>query len=198
MENVISKWHLSLPMSKKPFYPPMSFAALGVVVTVKNQSELHPDYFGRDCPYDAATIKQLKKLTEVREIEVPVEKVVEKIIEKRVEVIVEAAAGGGKRGPKAKNSGVQLDQVASEISELRQELKQLKIDGKALQTADKIQLIKLRASLVEKLINMDERVNNLKKLSLFQSTVLNILDDIMSEEQRQDFMKRIEPFAAAE
>lgn len=182
-------------MNSKPYYPPLKLATLAPLSTIHQQLEDNPDYLtAKDCPYDAATREHLTKLLSPKVVEV--EKIVE--VEKKVEVLVAAAEGGGKRGAKPKGSGVNLDEVAKEISDLRQELKQLKLDSKALQTADKIQMIKLRAGLVEKLIQMDERTNNLKRSSLFQSTVLSILDDLMNDDMRQDFMKRIEPFASAE
>jgi hypothetical protein len=70
----------------------------------------------------------------------------------------------GKRGPKAKSSGVDMDAVAKEIQNIRDELKQLKLDSQGAQTADKIQIIKTRATLVEKLIGMDEKANNQRKV----------------------------------
>jgi len=118
------------------------------------------------------------------------------IVEKRVEVAAKASEGAGKRGPKDKAGGVDVNEVAREIEEIRQELRQLKIDGKALQTADKIQLIKLRAQLVEKLVTLAERTTNVKKMSVFMSTVMTILDDLLENDARQEFMRRIEPFAA--
>ena len=190
-------------MSIQPYFPTINLAQLATISTLRQQMETHEDYLKHpDCPYDQSTREQIARLLTPKVVEVPVEveKIVEKIVEKRVEVMVAASEGGGKRGakPKPKGSGVNQDEVAKEIADLRSELKQLKIDGKALQTGDKIQMIKLRASLVEKMIQMDERTNNLKKQSLFMSVVMSILDDLMDDERRHEFLKRLEPFAAAE
>lgn len=180
----------------KPYYPNLDLGALASLMAIRNQSELFPDYLERkDCPYDSDTKVQLKKLIEVREVE----KVVEKIIERKVEIAAKAAEGGGKgRKVKPKTSGVDLEMVSKEIQEIRDELRTLKTDSLGLDTGDRIQIIKTRAALVEKMIAMDERNNNLKKQSQFFSTVLGILDDLIPEEGRKAFMKRIEPFAREE
>lgn len=183
----------------KPYYPTMNLGALAALRTLRQQLGLHPGYLDQpDCPYDDDTREQLKELLAPKIVEVPVEKIVEKIVEKRVEVAAKAAEGAGKRGPKAKTAGMDIDEVTKEIEDLRAELRQLKLDAKALQTADKISIINLRAKVIEKLISLGERAYNIKRMSIFQSTVMGILDDLVSEEGRQDFMKRLEPFTLSE
>lgn len=179
------------------FYPQLNLGALAALMAVKQQLEAHEDYLANS-PYDEDTREQMEKLLAPKIVEVEKEVIVEKIVEKKVEVVTEAAKGAGKRGPKPKSSGVDMDAVAKEITDIRDELKQLKLDSKALQTADKVQIIKLRAALLEKLISMDEKTNNQRKVGQFMSLVLTILDDLMPEEARQEFMKRMEPLAAAE
>lgn len=186
-------------MNIKPYYPTLNLGSLASLQTLRQQMDLHPDYLEReDCPYDQDTREQLGLIMAPREIEKIVEVPVEKIIEKKVEVFVAASEGGGKRGAKPKKSGGDIDEVAREIDEIRQELRQMKIDGKGLQVSDRIQMVKTRAGLVEKMLQMAERSHNVKKMSLFQSTVMGILDDLMDDERRQQFMKRMEPFAEAE
>lgn len=205
IEKIIApkKFHLHLGRMTSPYYPNLHLGAIASLLTLRQQSEMHGDYLDNEaCPYDEDTKDQLRRLlapTIVEKVvEVPVEKIVERIVEKRVEVAAKAAEGGGKRGPKPKSTGVSDDEIGKEIGEIRQELKQLKVDGRALQVADKIQIIKTRAALVEKMLSMSERVQNVKRLSLFQSVVMGVLDDLMTDELRQEFMKRLEPFAATE
>lgn len=184
-------------MSVKPFYPSINLGGIAALLSLRQQMEAHADYLSRDeCPYDEDTKDNINRIMAVRVVEVPVEveRIVEKVVEKRIEV---AAEGGGKRGPKQKATGVDINEVAREIEDLRAELRQLKIDGKALQTADKIQLIKLRSQLVEKLVTLAERTTNVKTMSGFMSTVMTILDDLLEDDGRSEFMRRIEPFAAA-
>lgn len=182
----------------KPYYPSLDLSVLAAVRTIRAQMEMHEGYFDNlACPYDKRTKEELTTLLTppVREIEKIVEKVVE--VERKVEIAERAAEGGGV-GPKKvslKTSGVDLAGVSTEIQEIRDELKLLKTDSLGLDTGDRIQIIKTRAQLIEKLVSMDEKVNNLKRLSLFQSVVMGILDDLMPEDRRKEFIKRIEPFA---
>jgi hypothetical protein len=79
---------------------------------------------------------------------------------------------------KTKASGVDLDGVSGKSRRCAR-AQQLKTDSKGLQTNDRIQIIKTRAGLVEKLVAMDERTNNLKRQSQFQTVLLGILDDLV-------------------
>lgn len=181
------------------FFPQINIGALAALLAIKQQLEANEDYLNSDtCPYDEDTREQLTRLLAPKIVEIEVEKVVERIVEKKVEVVTQAAAGAGKRGPKPKSSGVDVDGVAKEIQSIRDELKELKLNSKALQTADKIQIIKTRAALIEKLISMDEKVNNQRQVGQFMSVCMTILDDLVPEEGRQEFMKRLEPLAAKE
>lgn len=192
-----SCWQMVL--MSKPFYPKIDLTTVAALRTLHQQFKLHDGYLENpDCPYDKDTAQTLAKIMSPEVVEV--EKVVEKVVERKSKIAERAAEGGGV-GPKKiklKTSGVDQDGVSQEIQDLRKELQQLKIDSKGLQTSDKIQIIKTRAGLVEKLVAMDERIHNLKRHSLFQSTVMAILDDLIDEERRKEFLKRIQPFAVEE
>lgn len=195
MARPIISMHLRL--MNNPYYPKLDLGTLAAVMTIRQQMELFEDYLThKDCPFDNDTQKQLAKLFAVR----TVEKIVEKVVERKAEIAVKAAEGGGV-GPKKvtlKTSGVNLEEVSTEIEGLRKELLQLKLDSKDLQTSDKIQIIKTRAQLVERLVSMDEKNNNLKRISLFQSTIMGILDDLMDSDRRLEFIARVQPFALAD
>ncbi len=51
---------------------------------------------------------------------------------------------------------------------------------------------KAKASLLEKLISMRERVHNLKEMASFQQVVHSFLDEICSKDQVSELMKRLE------
>lgn len=51
------------------------------------------------------------------------------------------------------------------------------------------QYIKLKASLIGKVVDLKERTLNLRTLKSFQDKVLLAVDKVMSPEQRTDFMK---------
>lgn len=193
-----------MALMSKPYYPKLDLGGLAAMQTIRSQMLTFPTYLEeKDCPYDAdarALLARMFAPTVVeREVKVEVQ-VPAPTAQRKIETALKAAEGGGV-GPKVlrlKTSGVDLDGVSQEIQGLRQELQQLKMDSKGLQTADKIQIIKTRAGLVEKLVSMDEKTNNLKRNSLFHSTVMAILDDLIPQDRRMEFIQRIAPFAAEE
>lgn len=97
-------------------------------------------------------------------------------------------------GRPSKKTALPIDEVEKEIDEIRKEIGQLKLDAKGLETADRIQIIKTRAALVEKIIAMKERVTGLKKMQAFMAVVTGILEDVMEQSQREEVIKRLEPY----
>lgn len=61
-----------------------------------------------------------------------------------------------------------------------------------LEANEKLAYFKTKTSLVEKLIGMKERVQNLKELSEFRGTVLGFLDESCTPDQITDLMKRLD------
>ena len=174
------------------YFPQINPAALNALLNLKQQLEANPEMFSEEgCPYDEALITDLKTVLAPKIIET------ERIVEKRIEVPV-ASEGMGKRGPKSKAKVADNETIGKELQELIEDLRRLKVEGKSLQNADKIQIIKTRAALLEKMQTLSERHTNVKRMSQFMSVVLSILDDLMDDEKRQIFMKRIEPFAEEE
>jgi hypothetical protein len=124
-------------------------------------------------------------------------KVVEKIVEK--EVIREVKAGRGRPTKDVSLSAEDQEKVRDEIGKLMTQLNNLGTgEGEGgeggLETNERIQIIKTKASLLQQLLQMQERVFNIKRMSSFQETVILILDDLVSEDDREVFLKRIEPY----
>jgi hypothetical protein len=179
-------------MAVKAHYPNLDLSALAGLNAIRMQLKNDPEYLDkRTCPYDKATVADLKEI--LRERVVEVEKIVTKVVE-REKIVERAAEGGGTRGPKAKKTTVPIDSIETEVKDITDELKRLKAEGQGLQTTDKLQIIKVRAALVEKMIGFKERVTNAKKVSHFQSTIFTILDDLMDDDHRAEFLRRMEPF----
>lgn len=185
------------------FYPQLEPRALTALTTIKQLLEADPGYFEHpSCMYDDELKAQLKGLLEPKEIIVEKEVIVEKeiIIEKKVEVAVAAAEGGktGPKGPTKKVAASNIDAVSAELKEVMKDLREMKLNAKALLPADRIQVFKTQVALIEKMLTMEERATNIKKVSMFMSIIMGILDDAFTDEQRQAFMKRLEPFARDE
>jgi len=181
------------------FYPQLDPRAVNTLTTIRQLMEQDPGYLDDpSCMYDEKMKEQIKGLLNPKVVEVERIVEVEKIVEKRVEVAAKAAEGG-KSGPKQAGAGSKnIGAIAKELSEVQKDLRDLKTDSKGLLPADKIQILKTRAALIEKMITLEERATNIKKVSMFMSTVMGILDDAFTDEQRQVFMKRLEPFGQEE
>lgn len=181
------------------YYPQIDPRGLTALTSIKQMLESDPGYLdSEECVYDQALKDQLKALIAPKVVEVPVEKIVERIVEKKVEVAAAASEGGGKRGPKSPTAGGNADLISKELQGITQDLRDLKLNSKTLQPADKVTILKTQAALVEKMIVMEERATNIKRVSMFMSIVMGILDDVMTDDQRQTIMKRLEPFASEE
>lgn len=182
------------------YFPAINPGVLSALMTIRQQLDLNPAYLDdAAAPYDPDVKDLIRDLVAVRTVEIEKIVEVEKIVEKRVEVAAQASEGGGQRGPKVKGGGTQnAEVIGKEITDTLNDLRQLKLNSKTLQPADKLSIMKTQAMLLEKLITMEERNTNIKKTSQFMSTVMGILDDFMSDEVRQQFIKRITPFAEAE
>lgn len=179
------------------FYPQMNSGAITALMTIKQQLEQDAGYLDRS-DYDEDIKNDLKTLLAPKVVEVPKIEYVEKIVEKKVEVAAAAAEGAGKRGPKAKGGIQNAEVIGKEIAQTLDDLRQLKLGSKTLQPADKLAILKTQATLLERLITAEERNTNIKKMNLFMTTVMGILDDLIDDDKRQTFMKRITPFADTE
>lgn len=82
-----------------------------------------------------------------------------------------------------------IDDLQGEIQTLYNELNQF---SPGLATDDRetyTQYLKLKASLIGKLVELKERTMNLRTLKSFQDKVLLAVDKVMTAEQRTEFME---------
>lgn len=77
-------------------------------------------------------------------------------------------------------------EVREVFKALREKRNAIDADGDALAYA------KTAASLLEKLITMQERSLNLKRIGEFYSTVMSIMEEVLVPEQRKTVMDRLE------
>lgn len=177
-------------MSTPHSYPTLRLAVLQSLISLKHQLEVDPKFLdGEECPYDA----EVKDLIHRVLTTTIVEKVVEKYVEKKGQV---------RRGPKSA-ADVQLsaedqEEVEATATDLLKELKGLgKMDDgedRGLDTQTRITIIKAKAALVEQLLKVRERLTNVRRIAHFQTTVISILDDLVGEDDRSEFLKRLEPY----
>jgi hypothetical protein len=170
-------------------YPTLRLGVLQGIAGLKARCDAEPGFLRKpDCPYDNDTIEMLEALFEPITVEVVKEVIVDRPATK-------------KRGPKAKKAELGDDEMAEiekEAKEILKELRQLaKTEAgemKELDTATKLQIIKTRTTLIEKLVSVRERITSARKVSEFMQTVVGILDDLIEEDKRDEMVKRLEEF----
>lgn len=170
-------------------YPTLRLGVLQGLAGLKASVDADPDYLRKpDCPYDEDTIDLLDKLFKAREIEVIKEVVVEKPSRGQV----------GRPSKKAELTDDDAVELEGEAKELLNDLRRLgkTSEGalKDLDTATKLSIIKTQTQLLEKLVSIRERFTSVRKVVEFQRTVVAILDDLVAEDMRDEFLKRLEPY----
>jgi hypothetical protein len=80
------------------------------------------------------------------------------------------------------------------LKELRELDKDAGGEMKQLDTATKLSILKTRSTLMEKLVTIRERFTSARKVAEFQQIVISILDDLVPEERRAEFIERLEPY----
>jgi hypothetical protein len=169
-------------------YPTLRLGVLQGLATLKVACDAEQGYLRRpDCPYDNDTIELLERLFKPVEVEVIVEKIVEK-----------PSRGKVGRPPSKKNElsdddANELEIEAKEmLTELRNMAKTEDGDLKQLDTGTRLSILKTRTTLLEKLVLIRERFTSARKVIEFRSTVVGILEDLVPEEKRDEFLKRLE------
>ena len=95
---------------------------------------------------------------------------------------------GGGGGGAIDVEAIDLEQ---EILTLQSDLKQYGGDLKASDTAEKSTYFRLMTSLLEKITTLKERTHNLKQIAEFERVLMEIMDDILSPDQRTAVMQRL-------
>lgn len=167
-------------------YPTLRIGVLRALQTLKQQYMADPEIFDRpDCPYDIDVRKVLGEILTVEE------KIVEKVVEKRI------VNDGGERKKKAPGLNEEdQEKIATELAELLEQLKDME-EGegeKELDQSARLAVFKLKTTIIEKIINLRERVLNIKRIAQFEAVVIGILDDLVSEDDREIFLDRIAPY----
>ncbi len=83
-----------------------------------------------------------------------------------------------------------IESIEKQIGSLLAELNRMG-EQTGLDHSEKLQYLKTKAALVEKLIAMRERLFNLKEMSEFQSVIMAFLEDVCTKDQVNTLMKRL-------
>jgi hypothetical protein len=162
-------------------YPTLNVKNLKALVAIveeaaRDQSYLDPEV----CPYDEATIQLIRRVIQVSD---------------GVSEIARATVPArGKVGRPTKGPAIPLDEVETEVNEIRQELASLKIDGQTMETSDRIQVIKTRAALIERVISMKERIADVKRFHDFVRVVVGIMEEHLDPKIRDSVMEELKGY----
>lgn len=172
-------------------YPTLRLGVLQAMSDLKALVDADPEYLRNpDCPYDSATVELLERLFKPIEIEVIKEVQVEKPSRGKV----------GRPSGKGQLTDEDAEEAEEEVKQMLKELRSLgrtnEGELKQLDTSTKLQIIKTQTALLEKLISIRERFTNVRQVAHFQQTIMGILDDLIEDEKRDEFLTRLEPFRA--
>ena len=166
-------------------FPTLRIGVLQALLELKVATEADDALLSSaECPYDRETVDALNKIFEVRTVEKEVIK----------EVIKEEKPQRGRPTVDPKLSEDDQQEVEDSARELLTQLKALGEGETGLDTQTKITIIKAKAVLIEQLVKLRERWHNVKRVATFQAVVIGILDDLVGEDDRQEFLKRVEPY----
>lgn len=164
-------------------YPAISLTELQKIVNVVEQSKNDPKYLdGRVAPYDKQTREALRGL-----IPDPV-----------VSATIKAGEEKGKVGRPKKDPVLPMSELEKEFDDLRKEIQSLKTDAKGLEPHERIQVVKTRAALIEKILSMKERIGNINKVNKFTATVMDILETELPQEARLRVIEKLAEYKEEE
>lgn len=164
-------------------YPSINLEELHRIGLIIDNYVADPKYLDSpNCPYDAKTKQIFKGLAPNRV----------------TAATLNVQKGRAKAGAKKKSPNISTDDLQTEFLDLRKEINSLKVDAKMLEPHDRIQVVKTRAMLVEKILSMKERIENIVKQEKFILTVIEIMEDELPQELRLKIIDRLKPFAEQE
>lgn len=166
-------------------FPTLRLGLLQNLLDLKRQFSADSGIFEQDsCPYDRETVAVLTSLMETTVVEV------EKVVEKVVEVTRDA------RGVNDEDMGVVEDELRICLTELRNINKEregvAKVDDETL-----LKVLKAKSTLIEQIVKLREKVMTLRRASEFEVTIMGVLEDLIDEDGRAEFLRRLLPYRDA-
>jgi len=161
-------------------FPPLRLAVLTGLIGLKDQLDTLNQ---PDCPYEPDVKDALVTLL--------APKVIEKIVEKEVQV--EAKTGRGRPTKDIKLDAEDQKLILDEIRASIDGLNKVEVSD-TMDVREKLALYKTKGDQLERMLKLAERHTTVQKMGEFQEQVIRILDDLVSEADRETFMKRLEPY----
>lgn len=175
-------WH-TLRMAKS--YPPLRMQVLSALLELKDGVIADPEFLDSpDIPYDGEILTTLKKILAPTVRTVTIDKTPPKA----------ESAGRGRPSKDVVLGEEDQAKIRDQLQKLMDQLDQMGDGEKDMPTNEKLQVIRLKTNLTEQLLKQQERAFNVKRMSQFKEVIIGILDDLVSEKDREVFTKRLEPY----
>lgn len=149
-------------------YPELSPKLIVPLEVIREQLRIDPGYLSHpNCPYDARTKALLRLMAPTP--------------------TVDDASGDlflGRTGSKA-------EILVKEVQEAYLELKEFSGEITDLDVSEKMSYFRTRASLLEKLVGLIERTNTLADVTIFQDTVISLMEEMLTPQQHEEFLQRL-------
>lgn len=133
------------------------------------------------CPYDIETVLVLRDIMQTTVETVEVERV----------VYVEKESKDG--GVTDEDMGVVEDELRFALAEIRGLNKDL--EGVAKKDDETVlKILKAKTTLIEQVVKLRERTMTLRRQTEFEATVIGILEQLVGEDDRAEFLARLKPY----
>lgn len=153
-------------------YPTLTNDTILPFQAVFSQLLQYPDYLTHpDCPYSEGVVAFLRNLTPKGESSFDVD--------------------SGLFDNEHETSEVIEAQILKQINFLQQLSTNVEYSSSQ---KEKIDFVKVNATLLEKLISLKEKNGNYKEIDHFRSEILKIFEQIMTPDQRTAALERLEPY----
>lgn len=153
-------------MTDQPYYPEINSSYMTPLEVIAEQMDLYPEYLGPKCPYS----KEMKALLS--------------------RLKASSSAGAGET-PFFGRSGDKWQALLDEILNLYQELNDFGANLSTEDTAETMSYLRTKTSLIQKIVEMSERALGLKRLSEFQNTMMDIMENVLDPDQRTQVMDKL-------
>jgi len=145
------------------FYPPLPEGFVYAAKIIAGNCRQDTDYLGEECPWSPDVIEGVKAAFVSVGASTPATAVLD---------------------PCSLDLGMEAMNLYAELSKLEAETG--KFDVK-----DRIQVAKARAALLEKLLSLQEKATNIRSIREFQETIVQFMEQVLTEDQRLDFLTRV-------
>lgn len=151
-------------MSDDIFYPPINQQQIALISRLY---EAHPNYFDRpECPYSKEVKEAFKKTGMVHDFD--------------THNISEL--------PNSDNMLEQINQLMYELKNYGQSIN----SEETTSASDRNTYFRLSVTLLEKLVDIKEKIGKIKDYEVFTTAVLDVMDRILTPDQRTEVMEKLE------